>query len=287
MPLGFHIGKSGGKMMKALEDSINYLRIYTSRPCGQIFVKGPRGYKDTLTSGEKLEMSEYLSKENVPLIIHGAYVDNSWKNPTKSIENIKAELQICHEIGGKGVIIHLGAAANGENLVRLLTEVSENLMIDKDKIILYLEINAAKPTKNTFETPPKIKNLFDSINQIDTNGLKIGLCIDSAHLFSCGVSFSDRDKTKKWLNKLPDVPLAIHLNDSASIFKSGVDRHEALCIGNIWKDYHPENGSLPIEQSGLFELLEYADNRDIITILERGQGLEEDLELINELNFYK
>jgi hypothetical protein len=80
----------------------------------------------------------------------------------------------------------------------------------------------------------------------------------------------------------------MHLNDSASSLGSGVDRHETLCHGKLWSAYHPETGHLPIENSGLVAILNWAEAHDIMTILERDEeGTVQDLTLIQTLGYFQ
>ena len=97
-----------------------------------------------------------------------------------------------------------------------------------------------------------------------------------------------RETTINWIQNLPDVPLMLHLNDSASSLGSGIDKHQTLFEGGIWEDYHPENGVLPIAESGLVYILEWAETNSITTILERhgGDGIISDITNISKLGFF-
>jgi endonuclease IV len=135
--------------------------------------------------------------------------------------------------------------------------------------MLWLEINAAKPTEGTFETPEKITTLFNKLNNPS-----FGLCIDTAHLWSLGVSMTTHDEALHWLEKLPDVPTMIHLNDSRAVFGSGVDRHQTLTMGNIWHE----------DCTGLMVILDWAYKAGYMIILERHpEGLKSDLKTITRL----
>lgn len=300
MPLGIHVSKTAvrhGKkktrlMSSALRDDMDLLREWgIANPCAQIFVSGPQNYHETLTDAEKDAVERYVRETGIALVIHGAYVDNPWNRAHGAIHNIKQELRIAARLMATGVIVHLGAgAASDDALGAVLTEISNLDVNIIDKVTLWLEIHTAKASAATYETPEKLKRLFDRINALNLR-LKIGLCIDTAHLFACGIALNTHAAAINWLDTLrellPTVPLMLHLNDSASQLGSGKDAHAALGHGQLWGAYHP-NSHLPIEDSGLVAILGWAETNDIVTILERDDaGIMQDLALINQLGYFR
>jgi endonuclease IV len=294
MHLGFHVSKhqnmNGAQkhrgMVEALHEDMELLRNWGfQRKCAQIFVSGPQNFRETLDAAEKDKLRDYVIREDVTLVIHGSYVDNPWNRSAGSIHNIKQEMRIASRVHAAGVIIHLGASASSDaNLSYVLRELS-NLSADvKDAVTLWLEIHAARPSESTYETPEKIKRLFERIGAIDTNDLRIGLCVDTAHLFSCGMALDTYRSAEDWLSQLPNIPLMIHLNDSASILASGRDIHQELCKGNLWGSYDPDSGVLPVGASGLAAVLQWAETHELTVILERKyDGIEHDLALIHKM----
>ncbi len=295
MSLGYHVGKGKshgkkkGTMIDPLRESIEELKGYgVSNPSAQIFVSGPRTYAETLTLEDKNAIRKFVADNNIRLVIHGAYIDYPWTKSLQSINNVKTEMQIAYHLGATGVIVHLGAGAYSDDNLQFALEEIGNIPDDvRENVILWLEINTAKPSPLTYETPAKLKRLFDRCEVLNTRKLKLGLCIDTAHLYSCGVSLDTDTAAKQWLDELPDVPVMMHLNDSASELGSGVDLHFKLCGGGIWKDYHPVKGKLPIENSGLTYILGWAEMHDINVILERDESVTSDLTLISQLGYFK
>jgi endonuclease IV len=231
--IGFHVTKKfrgADGIIPALEHAAELCGKYKLHPCGQIYVSGPQNYAPTVTREEIAAMADM----DMVLVIHGAYVDNPWRvENSPSIENIKYEAKVAAKIGATGVIVHLGKGAFDdailENTLRALAGVTCRI---------WFEINAAKPAAHTFETPAKLAALFDRILAIRPRG--VGLCIDSAHVWSCGVDLSDGATAAEWCDRVQQVcaarsiPMMIHLNDSDAARGSGVDRHAALLGGNIW-----------------------------------------------------
>lgn len=296
MSLGMHVSKKGrgskSRMMdSAIAEDLSFMDSFgIADPSAQIFVSGPKGFKETLTSGEKLKIREYVNRTGTSLVIHGAYVDRPWGNIPAAVQNVINELRIGAEIGATGVIVHLSAGCTDDVEFKRALSAIMSVRTERPQV-LWLEIHAAKSCDQTYETPEKLLRLFARIRgyAIPTGTVTVGLCIDTAHLFSCGMSLETYDSAQRFIEALTplNIPIMMHLNDSASTLGSGVDKHSAVACGNIWSSYHPTKGTLPFERSGLNYLLEWADSNRIVCILERDDDeLHKDLKLIHELGFY-
>lgn len=296
MSIGYHCSKNNRLMSVALREEYENLRGYGLRaaPCFQIFVTGPQSNVETIKPDDKLAVRAQITELGLQVVIHGAYIDNPWGGARGSVRNIKAELEICNQIGAVGVIVHLGKGASAL-MSDVLGQISALPRSTLEGAVLFFEINAAKPTPHTFETPEKLVTLFARIFEwIDRNGSHIrpGLTIDTAHLFSLGVSLSTCEAAERWLRALKvgfdsiraGIPIMIHLNDSAAALGSGIDRHEKLTFGGIWSPYNIRDGHLPIERSGLMTVLRWAEENRWMVILERYEsGLASDLSLVAAL----
>ena len=228
MIVGYYINSS-----ENINNNIELIKSLKLKTALQIFVTNPR------SGGEINYQTEYNNLNY--LVIHGSYIDTPWNLNYKSFYNINKELEIGESINSNGLIIHMSKKTN-ENINKVL----KNLNLRNQ--ILYLEINAAKANKDTFETPEKLNNLFSKINNKDN---KIGLCIDTAHLYSLGINFSKYNDVANWFesfysyDSLKNLNIVIHLNDSKKELGSGKDEHANLFMGNIWKDrYDPDSGLL-------------------------------------------
>lgn len=306
-----HVSKKGRgsksrKMHVALAEDMAYMQSYSiSNPTAQIFVTGPKSNKETLTHEEKTQLATYTRRHNTKLVIHGAYIDRPWGGVAYAVQNVLKELRIASEIGATGVILHLSAGCGDDIQLSSALKSISGVYAELTAInpaahipILWLEIHAAKPSAFTYETPEKLIRLFERIHGYGHNNgpneLKFGLCIDTAHLFSCGTNLDTYENAERWIrnttegiSKIMTVPIMMHLNDSASKLGSGVDRHEILCGGMIWSAYHPVTGHLPFERSGLNYILEWVEKNHIHTILERDDAdLVHDITLIQKLGYF-
>jgi endonuclease IV len=298
MALGFHVNKSAEHdILAALRKGVDNLKKYGfRRPSAQIFIVGPKGYAQTIKDdGEIEEISRFVKVSGLKLVVHGSYVDYPWSLKTaNSIHNIRREMGLAQRLGATGVIVHLGNGATDPSILGAIFAGLGKLSYKvKQNVVLWLEINVAKSTPHTFETPDKLGKLFSLLTEKATRGVRVGLCIDTAHLYSCGVGLVTAEQANEWIAKLErrlpgGTPVMMHLNDSFNALNSGLDTHAPLCQGNIWTDYHPQKGRLSIADSGLMSLLEWADSTEMDVILERKEEfLESDLQIISDLNFFK
>lgn len=137
---------------------------------------------------------------------------------------------------------------------------------------IFLEVPHVLPANSHYETPAKLCALFAKIRKkVDPSLAYYGLCIDTAHLWSCGADISSYEKAAAWLEGLdacreavPPAALMFHLNDARDPLGSGLDEHEPLFQGAIWYDFREAP-----EASGLAAFVDYARRHGIPTVLER------------------
>lgn len=293
MSFGMHVSKAGRKNTKksrpmavALQQDMAFMEGFNiGKPSAQIFVCGPQTYAQTLSADDKAAIRRYVDETGLSLVIHGAYVDIPWSQRQQAIGNIMEEMRIAYQIGATGVVVHLGNSTNN-SIEFVLNELGRLEQTVKESTMLWLETNSVRASANSFETPEKIRALFEKVKLYNVHSINVGLCVDTAHLFACGVSLDTYDKAKQWFTSIPDVPLMLHLNDSGSKLGSGKDLHESLCYGEIWRVYHPETGILPIEQSGLAYIVEMVHKKNIVAILERDdEVIINDFSILQHLAF--
>lgn len=258
--LGFHIPRiqhSTEKSVEAIQEMVNETCVKMQSI--QIFAVGPQNHNEVLNSGD----IEYLRSCPYKVVIHGAYIDNPWNSAPGTIHNIKKEFGIMQSVGGVGLIVHLSGAA-GEHKHKIVSQLDLEKFRD---CVLFLENNAMRSGPLSFETPDKINAFFADLRP---KYIKLGLCLDTAHLYSCGVSLKMLAEAKAFLRGLKVPHLMFHLNDSGAEFGSGKDLHEPLTHGNIWR-----------KGDGYQYILKYAKKKNLIVILERHQGeISKDLNLL-------
>ncbi len=270
MPIGIHVRRTDNSLSKQLPVDIDEMHKFSDDICIQIFATGPQDHHLLVDSDDESIMLK-INNDGIPIVIHGAYIDNIWNLHHRAIHNVRKELRLAARTKCTGVIVHL--AKNSVENIRAITKVATGLVLEHPTV-LWLEINVAKSSPNTFETPAKLGALFAAVRKlkITTPNFTVGLCVDTAHLFSCGMNIASYDAAKIWLEETlklvngtgSDIPLMFHINDSASGFNSGIDRHDVLGKGNLYADYADD-----LSRAGFAYFLAYAEEHNIVAILER------------------
>jgi len=234
-----------------------------------IFVGGPKNREITLNEDERIELREFIEETGLQVIAHSSYSANSWsKGDPDAAHFIREELEVCQEAGIRGLVVHLPKAPISQTMKYIARLFNPNA----PDVRVYLETPAVNPKETYYETPAKLAALFTAIReQFDPDLEYFGLCVDSAHIWTCGVDVSDYASADAWLSELekfadtiPHEVVMIHLNDSARALGVGPDTHAPLLRGKIWESYRDSP-----EKSGLAAFTDYAQRHDAPIILER------------------
>lgn len=238
----------------------------------QIFISGPQKLKLLLSDDEIVELKEFINKptrldspdiDKIHVIAHSAFAAYPWTGMPYPAIFIKKELKVCKRAGLHGLVVHLGK----QDIPEVMQNIT-NLMI-KNCPLIYLETPSLKPDNSHYVKPKDIGLLFKSIKKIDPQFRHFGLCIDTAHLWTSGINIQSYESAEIWLDEMmkqgiPPKNIIIHLNDSKTPMGSGIDQHEMLMEGMIWKSYIDSP-----KASGLYAFLDYSYKYQIHIILER------------------
>ncbi len=260
MPIGFHVARiyatgTRNNIENHIEKATQ--EVYKSKVF-QIYISGPKKMKIIMTDEQLDSLREYIELTNIYVIAHGTYLDVPFHNPSKYVINfVQKELEACHRSGIKGLVIHLS-----NHDISHIVEVLSKLNVPND-VTLFLETPAMKPYKSKYHNIDDIINLMHSIKH-----MRVGICIDIAHLHASGNALSTKQDTEEFFNKLikhvDTDKILIHLNDDSNRFASGKDFHQILTRGEIWKDFKHGN----IKNSGLYSLLHYIKKYNLLSIIE-------------------
>jgi deoxyribonuclease IV len=167
---------------------------------------------------------------------------------------------------------HLGAGkeAGLKKIIRSIDQVFRG--IPKVKTRLALETTAGQGTSlgHTFE---ELVYILGRVREPE----RLGVCLDTAHVFAAGYDLTSAAGTRKMLRELVlavglESILALHLNDSKTARGSRVDRHE-----------HIGKGQIGLEAFGV--IMRDRRFRKIPKVLEtpKGKDLREDVENMTTL----
>ena len=221
-----------GSVKEALSYNANTFMFYTGAPQntnrGQI--------EDALT----MEAYKLMKENNIDLekvIVHAPYIVNlaNFNNFDFSVSSLINEVERCHTLGVKYLVLHPGSAVNTtrEDAINNISK-GLNLILDNDyDVTILLETMAGKGNEvgKTFE---ELKQIIDKVKYQD----KIGVCLDTCHLNDAGYNLVDFNKLLDTFDNLVGVNKikCIHINDSKNNINSHKDRHENIGFGTIGFD---------------------------------------------------
>ncbi len=237
MWVGCHVSTAGG-LSNAIERG-------EERGCEaiQIFHQSPRMWRPTKYGPDDFaEFRERMDASKVEaVIIHAVYLINCASKDKelrkKSLTSLSHALEIGDGIGAKGVVLHPGAqkgephAPSMKRAGKLIAEA----LARTDSCRLLIEQTAGHKglLGRDFDETAELISLAGS-------GPRLGLCLDSCHLFVQGYDITDEAHLAEVLDEADDkVGIdrlgAVHVNDAAVPLGSHLDRHANIGKGEMGK----------------------------------------------------
>jgi len=237
MLIGAHVSTSGG-LTKALERG-------SERGCEsiQIFNQSPRMWRPTRYSDDDFaEFKQAMADSPVEaVVIHAVYLINCATSDrelrVKSQASLTHALRIGDGIGAAGVVLHPGAQKgepHGPSMKRAAKVIAAAVK-DSDSCPLLLEQTAGHKglLGRDFDETAELIELAGA-------GERLGLCLDSCHLFVQGYDVTDPDSLAAIVDEADekvglDRLRCLHVNDAAAPFGSNRDRHANIGKGEMGK----------------------------------------------------
>jgi deoxyribonuclease-4 len=237
MLIGAHVSTAGG-LDKAIERG-------SELGCEsiQIFNQSPRMWRPTKYGEEDFaRFREAMDDSPVEaVVIHAVYLINCATKDKelrkKSLASLTHALRIGDVIGAAGVVLHPGAQ-KGEALgpsIKRAAKVIAAALKDSDSCHLLLEQTAGHKglLGRDFDETAELIELAGS-------GKRLGLCLDSCHLFVQGYDITDEKHLGAVLDEADEkVGLqrlrCVHVNDAAAPLGSCRDRHANVGQGEMGK----------------------------------------------------
>jgi deoxyribonuclease IV len=235
MLIGAHVSTGGG-LVRAIERA-------DERTCDaiQIFNQSPRMWRPTRYSDDDFAVfRKALEPSRVEVVaIHMIYLINPAAKDKemrkKSLDSLTHALRVGDGIGALGVVVHPGALKDDTRTnarKRAISLIKEALARSERCPILY---------ENTAGSPQLLGRDFDETAELieKTGGPKrLGLCIDTCHLYATGYDIASPEGTKKLVDEIDDkVGLKqlklMHMNDATDPLGSNRDRHAPIGKGEI------------------------------------------------------
>ncbi len=251
--VGIHIKKEKrGSLDAAMEADIDMYDI----GCAQVYTHGPQSLSRNKYDAE--EVKQIVDDRKLSLVVHSAYMVSPWKKNKFMVKCLIQELLDAQEIGAKWLILHLPTKHAHADILRALSRIRKAITkLDDDdrarilQVILTLEHKAHKPYDDDdhdlgFVDSVSAANFIELLKEKkftpDAPVLRVGFCLDTAHMF---VSVENRSLTTESSMQdylaplLPhlDMIKVIHFNGSYNKYGSGCDKHSIPFSKDdaIWK----------------------------------------------------
>ncbi|MGV1047382.1 MAG: deoxyribonuclease IV [Solirubrobacterales bacterium] len=237
MLIGAHVSTAGG-LANAIERG-------EERACEsiQIFHQSPRMWRPTAYGEEDFAaFREAMEASSVDaVIIHAVYLINCASKDKelreKSLNSLCHALEIGDGIGARGVVLHPGAQKGeplGPSLKRAGKVIAEALKrTDSCRLLLEQTAGHKGLLGRDFDQTAELIELAGS-------GKRLGLCLDSCHMFVQGYDVTDEEHLSAVLDEADakvgiDRLGAVHVNDAAAPLGSCRDRHANVGKGEMGK----------------------------------------------------
>jgi deoxyribonuclease-4 len=227
--------------------------------------------KTKFTPEEILEIRNFLTTSKMHLIIHTIYLLNLCKAPPSSGQmkwmhaNIWHDMKYGAKLGAKCVVVHLGSKM-GISIQQALNNLISNInhIIAKAPTGIQLSLETAAGAGS--QVGYTLEELAFIWKGVKHNGAhRVGICIDTAHIFVAGEDISTPDGIRSYFRRFDSLIgiqhiTNLHLNDSRYPLGSRHDEHRGIGAGVIFNTSHGK--------AALVTLTRFASKHRIPIILE-------------------
>jgi len=187
-----------------------------------------------------LEQSGILPRH---VLAHDSYLINlghpELEAREKSLEAFLDEVQRCSLLGLDRLNFHPGSHLKKISEDECLANISEsmNRVLDKTSGVSLVIENTAGQGSNLGW---RFEHLAQIIDKVEDKS-RVGVCIDTCHMFSAGYDIRTREEYDKSWSEFDKIVgfkylMGMHINDSKAKYGSHVDRHNSLGVGEIGID---------------------------------------------------
>ena len=222
--VGIHVFKGSYRhLWKACRNA-----LALGHPSLQIFTHGPRSRRRNAIDVKKL----HEIGTTVPLYVHEPYTlkamwsDSDRDKQRASMVAMVDVFKAAAEIAASGVVIHFPSKTATE-IIAVLSTLAAALERARINVPIIMETPNYNPHPTmTFETPQKMNNFRAALVAAGL-GDRVGLCVDTAHIYISMVKITRAADAKKYLDDLDTSWLQlVHLNGNE--YKQGTrfgDKH--------------------------------------------------------------
>jgi deoxyribonuclease-4 len=234
MEIGAHVSSSGG-IHTAVDRA-----VAIGADSLQLFTQSPRMWRPTNHDPATFDRFRERRAETGMggVLCHALYLCNlAAPNDDvyeKSIAALSNTMEVAGAIGADAVVFHVGSHLGSgfeHGLERVVPAMEQVLTRTTDKTWLLME-NSAGTGGTIGRSIDELATIFERLDHHP----RLGICLDSCHLYASGVDVADPAALEACLDEVDasiglDRLRALHVNDSATALGSNRDRHANMGEG--------------------------------------------------------
>jgi deoxyribonuclease-4 len=236
MQIGAHISSAGG-IDKAIDRA-----VAMDADSVQVFTQSPRTWRPT--NHDPATFDRFREKRAEAgmggVLCHAVYLTNlASPDDTvyeKSVLAIGNTMEVACGIGADGVVFHVGSHLGSgfeSGLERVLPAMEVVLDLCTDETWLLME-NSAGAGGTIGRSIDELASIYERLGRHP----RLGICLDSCHLWVSGIDVTDPAALDACLDELDsaiglDRLRALHVNDAAAPLGSNRDRHANILEGEL------------------------------------------------------
>ena len=236
MLIGAHISSAGG-IDKAIDRAVEL-----DADSVQVFTQSPRAWRPT--NHDPASFERFRAKRAEAgiggVLCHALYLCNlAAPDDTvyeKSVAAMRNTMEVGCAIGADGVVFHVGSHLGSgfeAGLERVVPALEQVLELCSEETWLLME-NSAGAGGTIGRSIAELATIWERLERHP----RLGVCLDSCHLWVSGVDVTNPAELDACLDELDsaiglDRLRALHVNDAAAPFGSNRDRHANILEGEL------------------------------------------------------
>lgn len=236
--IGAHVSASGGvenAVLRSVEIGANAFALFTKN---QRQWQAPPLKADTIEKFKRFCAAHHFSAEQI--LPHDSYLINLGNPEAEALEKSRTafidEMSRANQLGLKLLNFHPGSHLKKISEQDCLSRIAESINIAVEvvpNVVAVIENTAGQGSNLGWH----FDHLAKIIEQVEDKS-RVGVCLDTCHLFSAGYDISSYEKSEAVFNDFNQTVgfqylKGMHLNGSKTPLGSRVDRHHTLREGTI------------------------------------------------------
>ncbi len=206
----------------------------------QLFVQSPRTWR--FPEHDPADLARFREQREQAglgaVVVHSLYLVNL-ASPNddlyaKSVQTLRSTVETASAIGADGVVFHVGShqgAGFETGLERVAPALAQVLERCSQRTWLLME-NTAGAGGTIGRSVEELEAIFERLDRHP----RLGICLDSCHLYASGCDVTDRPSLDALLDRIDgrfglERLRCLHVNDSKAPLGSNRDRHDNIGDG--------------------------------------------------------